>query len=162
MKKALTIFVSVSLIFLMSYFVLGYVSSFVGWYGYKKWLYRVATSNLEESKARGVFIKELQFQIDGFPVKKINFRPYIEKGFKYGLHSSRETVPLANSNYPYQLSFHLQVSEKIGVLIKDGELKKFDSSNSTRGFLKYPILKDTIYMEIIGENIHSGIIKVWQ
>lgn len=162
MKKVLIIFFSVILILVVGYFALGYVSSFVGWYGYKKWQFRVATSNMEESKKRGVFIKELQFQVDSFSGKILDFKPYIEKGFKYGLHSSEETVPLFNSNYPYQLSINFHPSERIGILIKEGELKKFDSSSSTRGYLKYPDLKDTIIMEIIGKNIHSGIIKIWQ
>ena len=162
MKNVLKLLSLVILSLVIGYFVLGYLSSYFGWYGYKKWQYRVATSDINESKKRGVFVKELHFQIDSFKGDVHNFLPYIERGFKYGHHSSDETVFLQNSNYPYQLSFNFQTSAKMGLFIKESELKKFDSSNINRGYLKDPDLRDTIVINIIGENIHSGIIKVWQ
>lgn len=90
------------------------------------------------------------------------FRAYIEKGFRYGYHSEEETVLLTNSNYPYQLSFGYNRYAGIGVLLRKDQLKKFDSSNLTQGFLKYPNLRDTIIVNIVGENIHSGVIKIWE
>jgi hypothetical protein len=145
----------------LGYFALGYLSSYVGWYGYKKWECRRGTHDINESKKRGVFIRELQFKIDSFEGDIGGFRPYIERGFKYGLHSSKETIPLKNSNYPYQLSFNFKASSKLSFFIKDSELKKFDSANIVRGYLEHPYLKDTIEINLNGENIHSGIIKVW-
>lgn len=149
-------------ILVLVYFILGYASSYVGWYGYKKWKYRVATSDIDESKRRGVFVKELHFQIDSFSTTIEGFIPYIEKGFKYGRHSSEVTELLTNSNYPYQLSFNFRSSQKMGLMINEDQLMKFDSSGKVRGFLKQPFLKDTIVVQIIGEKIRSGIIKVWE
>ena len=162
MKNVFKLLSLIILSLLLAYFVLGYLSSYFGWYGYKKWQYRVATSDIDESRKRGIFVKELHFQIDSFKGDVKGFRPYIERGFKYGHHSSDVTVPLENSNYPYQLSFNFRASEKMGLFIKESELKKFDSSNINRGYLKEPDLRDTIVINLIGENIHSGIIKVWQ
>ena len=114
-----------------------------------------------ESKKRGVFVKELNYKIDSFNGVLESFHPYIEKGFKFGYHSSEDTRELTNSKYPYQLSFDSRPTEAITILIRPGDLKKFDSANLTRGYLIYPNLKDTIVLEIHGENIKSGIIKVW-
>lgn len=141
---------------------LGYLSSYIGWYGYRKWEYRVATTSIEDSKKRGVFVKELKFSVDSFPGSIGSFIPYIEKGFKYGHDSSEETVPLIGSNYPYQLSFDYKRSAKMGLLIRDLELIKFDSFDMMHGYLRTPDLQDTIIVDIVGENINSGIIKIYQ
>src|SRR3569832_2084265 len=96
------------LLFLLCYIALGYLSSYMGWYGYGMWKNRIATSDIDESKKRGVFIKELHFRIDSFSGVIPNFRAYIERGFTYGRRSAEETVDLKNSNYPYQLCFNIQ------------------------------------------------------
>lgn len=162
MRKAYKSMLIAIIIFSTVYLSLGYLSSYIGWYGYKKWKYRVATTSIEDSKKRGVFVKELKFSVDSFSGPIGDLQPYIEKGFKYGLHSSEKTVPLTGSNYPYQLSFNFNSSAKMGLLIKESELKKFDSFDMTNGYLKNPELKDTIIIDIAGENIHSGVIKVYQ
>lgn len=144
------------------YVILGYFSSYVGWEGYKKWQYRVTTSDIEESKRRGVFVRELSFEIENYPGTLENFKPYIERGFKYGRHSSEETTPLTGSAHPYQLSFNFRTSTEVGLLIPPEELKKFDSSNRTKGYLTSPNLRDTIIVNLVGEYGHSGIVKVWQ
>lgn len=147
--------------FTLTYLAIGYSSSFFGWYGYKKWENRASTLSIEESKERGVFVKELDYKIDSFSGALKNFKPYIEKGFKYGYHSSKETRDLINSQYPYQLSFNYRPTENVTILIRSDELKKFDSSNNSWGYLKYPNLKDTIILDIGGDGIHSGNVKVW-
>jgi hypothetical protein len=144
------------------YFILGYLSSYVGWEGYKKWEYRVATAEMQESKRRGVFVKELNFVVEHYPDTLKDFKPYIERGFKYGRHSSEETTPLTGSDYPYQLSFNYKTSKKVGPLIMPDELKKFDSCNATTGYLASPRLKDTIIVNLVGEYGDSGIVKVWE
>ncbi len=147
---------------LIGYYLLGYVSSYIGWYGYNKGTYRVATSDIHESKERGVFVKELNFSVDSFSGSLGNFIPYIEKGFRYGKHSSKVTDSLVNTNYPYQLSFAYRPTYELTITIKKEDLVKFDSSNNVWGYLKSPYLKDTITLEIRGENIRNGIIKVWE
>lgn len=162
MNKIIKLILAIFLIILSIILAIGYASSYIGWYGYKKWEYRVGTANIEESKQRGVFVKELHYQIDSFPDIISNFKPYIEKGFHYGHRSSSETIQLENSKYPFQLSFNFQVTSKLGLLLTDRELSKFDSFSNTKGYLKSPHLKDTIYVKLIGENIHKGVIKIWQ
>ena len=80
------------------YFFLGYLSPFVGWYGYKKWRYQTNTISIDESKSRKVFVKELNFGISGFGDTVDNFHAYIEKGFRYGYHSSEVTRLLTMPN----------------------------------------------------------------
>ncbi len=162
MRKTYKLIAIAIMVIVAGYFALGYLSSYVGWYGYKKWQYRVATTSIEDSKKRGVFVKELKFTVDSFSGSIGDFRPYIEKGFKYGHHSSEKTESLTGSNYPYQLSFNFNSSSKMGLLIRESELKKFDSFSMTKGYLKIPSLSDSIIVDIIGENIHSGIIKIYQ
>ncbi|MEJ7740171.1 MAG: hypothetical protein WKF97_22345 [Chitinophagaceae bacterium] len=161
MKKVFKVLFIVLILFVLGYISLGYISSFFGWYGYKKWEHRAATLSIEESQKRGVFVLELHYKIDSFTGDLNNFRPYIEKGFKYGYHSSQETRQLTNSQYPYQLSFNYRPTQDITILIRPGELNKFDSANNSWGYLKSPYLKDTIILDIGGENISPGLIKVW-
>ena len=127
----------VLVILIVGYFILGYVSSYIGWYGYKKWTNRVSAQSLD------------------------GFCPYIEKGFKYGYHSSKETRELKNTQFPYQLSFNHRPAPNITVLIRSEDLKKFDSTKSSWGYLRKPTLSDTIVLEIRGEGVQTGIIKVW-
>jgi hypothetical protein len=144
------------------YFILGYLSSYVGWEGYKKWEYRVATAEMQESKRRGVFVKELNFVVEHYPDTLKDFKPYIERGFKYGRHSSEETTPLTGSGYRYQLSFNFKTSKNVGLLIMPDELKKFNSCDAATGYLASPRLKDTIIVNLVGEYGDSGIVKVWE
>ena len=151
------------LIVVSGYYAFGYLSSYIGWYGYQKWRHRVGTNNIEESKRRGVFIKELHYRVEGYSGDLAGFTPYIERGFTYGRHSAKETVPLSGSNYPYQLSFSYMPSAKFGVLVQEQDLKKFDSSNAVWGYMRQPFLSDTVTLDVGGENIPKGtaVIKVW-
>lgn len=144
------------------YFVLGYFSSYIGWEGYKKWEYRVATADIKESKDRGVFVKELNFKVVNYPDTLKLFMPYIERAFRYGRHSSEETFPLTGSDYPYQLCLSFKTTGKVGPLIMPDELKKFDSCNATMGYLAAPHLKDTIVVDLVGWYGHGGVVKVWE
>lgn len=161
MKKYIKISIAIVILFIFGYFLLGCISSFIGWYGYGKWKYRVASHNVDESKKRGVFVKELNFKIDSFSGKLTHFKPFIEKGFRFGLHSSEVTIPLHYSQYPYQLAFDTMDSNGFGILIKRSDLIRFDSSDGVWGFSKLPMLKDTITLIIRGQHKEHGIIKVW-
>lgn len=152
----------VAALLVIGIFLLGYLSSFVGWYGYKKWRYRVLTSTIAESKNRNVFVRKLSYQILDFGDSLDNFEAYIEKGFRFGYHSSEETRQITNSRYPYQLSFTAHPRQNISINIIQDNLTKFDSSNSSWGFLKDSVLKDTIELEIHEQGVHPGKIKVWQ
>ena len=144
------------------YFALGYLSSYVGWYGYKKWKHRIGSTDISESKRRGVFVKELNFKVEGYSGHLHGFKPFIERGYKYGYHTSEETLPLTDTNYPYQLSFQYKRNQSFGLLILDDDLNNFDSSDAVWGYLRYPKLLDTITLQIGGEGIsHEARIKVW-
>lgn len=161
MSKRVKISITIIVVLVIGYYLFGFLSSFVGWYGYEKWKCRVGTSDIQDSKKRGVFVKELHYQFVNFPDSIKDFVPYLEKGFKFGLHSSEETVQLKNSNYPYQLSFNFKPSERMGLQIDDDQLKKFDSCGATNGFMKHPVLNDTIIVKIIGLNQRGSCIKIW-
>jgi hypothetical protein len=141
--------------------IFGYLNSYFGWYGYEKWKYRVSTISIQDSKRRGVFVKELQFKIDSFPGRIENFHAYIEKGFHYGHESEEQTTPILGSQYPYQLSFNFSATSKLGIYTTKSELNKFDSADLVRGYLKFPNLKDTIKFYLNGDNVNSGIVRVW-
>lgn len=117
---------------------LGYVSSLLGRYGYKKWKHRASTQSIEESKARGVFIREVHYRVDSFNGPLGKFKPYIEQGLRYGRHSSKQTMPLELTSYPYQLSFSYRPMGNVTILIKSEDLKKFDSANNSWGYLRSP------------------------
>lgn len=138
--------------------MIGYLSSYIGWYGYKKWKYRKCSYSIEESIKRGVFVKKLNYQIDSFYGTPFKFEPFIEKGFKWGYNTSNETVLIPDSKFPFQLSYNYRPNETITILMQDDQFKKFDSSGWC---LRSPQLPDTVLLKIGGEGVKSGIIKVW-
>ena len=130
-------------VIILGVLIVGFLNSYFGWYGYEKWKYRVGTIDMNDSKKRGVFVKELHFELDSFPADRFpgrleNFRVYIEKGFHFGHESEDETTLLLNSNYPYQVSFDFKPPPNFGILIADGELKKFDSCNAHKRIFTVP------------------------
>jgi hypothetical protein len=143
------------------FFFLGFANEFFGWYGYKKWTYRNQSDSMEDSKRRGVFIKELHFEVDSFTRNMGWFKPYLERGFRWGYNSTEETLFLV-TDYPYQIAFQNNVKESIYPRFREDQLAKFDSSNVVRGYFKYPHLKDTMILVIYGEGINSGTIKIWE
>jgi hypothetical protein len=145
------------------YFGFGYINSYFGWYSHEHWKYRKGSTDIEESKKRGVFVKELNFKIEGYSGSLNGFRPFLEKAFTWGYHSSEETVPWTNTQYPYRLMFNYRPTQEITVLVRDEDLVKFDSTSGPWGFMKEPKLSDTIILTIGGENIprNSAFIKVW-
>lgn len=151
------IFITV-FILLIAFLGIGYLSSYIGWYGYKKWELRKHSNSINESITRNTFIKKLNYKIydfDGIPFK---FEPFIEKGFKWGHNTSEQTILLTESEFPYQLSYNYRPNKEITILMRDDQFKKFDSLGWA---LTNPQLPDTIILKIGGEGIKSGIIKVW-
>lgn len=162
MKKGVIIIASIILCFTIAYYAFGIFSSSVGWYGYQKWKYRVRTSTIEKSKQRKVFVKELNYKIvDSANLKGFYFKPYIEKGFRYGYHSMEKTRIDHFSQYPYNLSYERNLKDSIVLNIFPEDKKKVDSSDIVWAYLKQPSLKDTIRIEIEGMGKQKGIIKVW-
>lgn len=143
------------------YFTFGYFSSFVGWYGYEKWKYRIKTDKINNSKERKVFIKELNYRIiDSNNLKGFYFKPYIERAFRYGYHSKNEIRIDEFTKFPYNLCYEYGLKDSVAIYIKEEDKKKLDSIDEVWGYLSTPYLKDTINFEINSKN-HSGIIKVW-
>jgi hypothetical protein len=161
MKKPLLILLIISLVIILAYVGLKYLSNAIGWYGYKKWEHRIHSTSIAESKKRGVFVKSLNYRIEGMP-DTLNFEVYIEKGFRYGHHTSDETVPVTDSKFPYQLSFNNRPTIELTISISENDLAKFDSANLNWGFLKAPALRDTILLWINGYKVEPAQIKVWQ
>lgn len=159
MKKGIVIFIGIA-IFL--YYAFGVFSSSVGWYGYRKWKYRIATTTLKESKQRKVFVRGLNYEIvDSANLKGFYFKPYIEKGFRYGYHSMEETRIDNFSNFPYNLSYERNIKNSIVLNIFPEDKKKLDSSDVNWGYLKNPYLQDTIRIKIEGATNQKGVIKIW-
>lgn len=144
------------------YYGFGIFSSAVGWYGYQKWKYRVDTGDIEKSKQRKVFVKDLNYKIiDSSNLKGFHFRPYIEKGFRYGYHSMEETRIDTYTKYPYNLIYDRNKEDSIVLNIFPEDKEKMDSSDVVWGYLKQPYLKDTVRIKIEGMGKQKGIIKVW-
>ena len=59
MKKLFKDAILFVLILIIAFYAFGYFSSFIGWYGYKKWEYRKHSISINESIKRGVFVKKL-------------------------------------------------------------------------------------------------------
>jgi hypothetical protein len=162
MKKGVIIFIFIFIFGVILYYAFGFFSSSVGWYGYQKWKYRHGTSTIEKSKQRKVFVKELNYKIvDSANLKGFYFKPYIEKGFRYGYHSMEETRIDNFTKYPYNLSYERNKQDSIVLNIFPEDKIKLDSSDVIWGYLKQPFLNDTIRIEIEGAGNQKGLIKVW-
>jgi ABC-type antimicrobial peptide transport system permease subunit len=166
MKKARSIIIILGIV-LGFYLLLGLISSYFGWYGYEKWKYRRETrGDIIESKERGVFVKNLEFEILSKKTE-IEFIAFMEKGFKYGKHSAEKTELIGKeSNFPYQVSF--SQSDTLNKLNFELLQKtKLDSINKYFVYLKKTELNDTIYLKVtkwenkIG-NDSIGIIKIYE
>ena len=131
-------------------------------YDKQHWIYRKMSDSIKESIERGVFVKELHFKIDSFSGPSFQFEVFIEKAFTHGHQSVNETILMADTKFPYSLSFNSRPRQEVGVFIRPNELNKFDSANAVWGFLKRPVLHDTVILEIRGEGLKYGLIKVWQ
>jgi hypothetical protein len=153
----------VGLIAVAGYFGLGYINSYVGWDSHEHYKDRKGSMDIQESKKRGVFVKELNFEVVGYSGDLNGFKPFIEKAFTWGYRTSEETVPWTNTEYPYRLIFNYSPTPEVSVFIRHEDLIKFDSANTSWGFMKEPRLSDTIILSIGGENIprDSAFIKVW-
>ncbi|WP_336733130.1 hypothetical protein [Chryseobacterium sp. VD8] len=162
MKRVIFIFTGVIILCVFFYYAFGIFSSFVGWYGYQKWKYRIGTDLIRESKQRKVFVKDLNYKIvDSANLKGFYFKPYIEKVFRYGYHSMEDTRIDTYTKYPYNLSYERNKKDSVVLNIFPEDKEKLDSSDAVWGYLKQPYLKDTIRIEIEGAAKQKGIIKVW-
>ncbi len=130
-------------------------------YGEQNWIFRKMSYSVVESVERRVFVRKLDYKVDSFSGPEFFFEAFIEKAFTYGHESVKETILMEGTEFPYSLSFNSRPTPVLGIFIKRDQLSKFDSSNSVWGYLKRPYLADTILLEIRGEGIKSGIIKVW-
>lgn len=162
MKRVIFILTGIIILCVFFYYAFGIFSSFVGWYGYQKWKYRIGTDLIRESKQRRVFVKELNYKIvDSVNLKGFYFKPYIEKGFRYGYRSMEDTKIDTYTKYPYNLSYERNKKDSVVLNIFPEDKEKLDSSDAVWGYLKQPYLKDTIRIEIEGAGKQKGIIKVW-
>ena len=149
------------------YFILGFVNSFFGWYGYEKWKYRRATrGDLTESKERNVYIKNLEFKLTP-KNDSLEFNAFIEKGFTFGKHSSNQTDLIkSKTDFPYQVSFS-QKDTLNKVTFDLLPITKMDSIDYFVVYLRKPELNDTIYLKIrkwenkIGTD-SIGFIKIYE
>jgi hypothetical protein len=147
----------------ITYFGFGYINSYFGWYSHEHYKYRKGSTDIAEAKQRGVFVRQLNYKVEGYSGDLYDFTPFIEKAYTWGYHTSEETKPWTNTDYPYQVAFSYKRSSNFGVLATEETLSKFDSSTGNLILLKQPKLTDTITLEIGGEQIPQGaIIKVFE
>jgi hypothetical protein len=161
--KILKLTVVIGLVAVAIFYGFGYINSYLGWYSHNHYKHRKGSTDIQESKKRGVFVKELNYEIVGYPDDLNGFKPFIEKAFTWGYHSSEETVLWTNTKYPYRLMFNYRPTKEVTVFVSPEDVKKFDSTSGSWGFMKEPKVPDTIILTIGGENIprDSAFIKVW-
>ena len=137
--------------------------------------------SLQESKQRGIFIRELNYQVipDNLNINS-DYVFYIEKGFSYGENSALDTDPLAKEEqqFPYQVIFGcIKPCKKYGGCDFDCDTKKYvrkdtmiilKKDNNTNfkkeNFKKHKYLqlkerllssRDTLIYDIIVDNIKN-------
>ena len=158
LKKYISSLLIFVFVIFAGYIIFGLISTFMGWDAYEKWKFRKHSNSIQESIRRGVFEKKLNYIVEGYEGVKFEFEPFIERGFRWGRRTSEETIPIDGSNFPYQLSYNNRLNDSIGILMRQDQYHKFDSSIR---YLRSPNLPDTIIFKIEGKGVVSGIIKVW-
>lgn len=144
----------IGFIIVVIYFLLGYLNSYVGYYGYNKHKVRRYSSSLIESKQRNVFVRKLSYSLSNDI--KIN-NVFIEKGFRWG-SSDEETLEYNDSSkLNYQIIFDYKE--------KQGKYLIYIPKN--RKLLKTDRIIDTIQFKIFvrdykNQLLKEDIIKVWQ
>ncbi len=101
MLKAIAIVVLIGTVLIIG---MGYLNSYIGYYGYNKHLYRRFSHTIEESKLRGVFVKEITFitEPDSLAIQHV----FIERGYRWGssYKKTRDLDPNGRAAaYPYQV-----------------------------------------------------------
>lgn len=159
-KKSIVLIISIIIILLF----LGYLNSYVGYYGYNKDTIRRYSKSLSESKERETFIKEVNFLVepDTLEIKEV----FIEKGFYWG--SSSEETRFLNENDTIesnQANLQYQVVGTYDKVQENGEMAVFSGGDYNKYSPHIPIVKteinDTLTFKVILNNKYSGVIKVW-
>ena len=178
MKKNKYLWILVSVVSVLIMFNL------LGTLGYTSGGKRGFSNSIQESKERGMFIKELKYEIIPTNLElnpKVLF--FIEKGFNYGSNSIFKTDSLINDFSPYQLvssrcRFYCEKfksceydCDKKNYLVRD-TIILLENSSSQRLELENSYFNDTIVYDVLynkkGKNGISivkvdtiGKIKVW-
>lgn len=141
------------------------VNKYFGWYAYEKYDLRRYSSCMVESKNRKVFIKKLNYSVSPDSINFDNLNFYIEKGYKWGKHSSTQTNIIKNTNYLYQISFKIKNNE---YQLNFSNIIDCDSCVINTYFLKERYLNDTLEIDVFKQkktqiiNFDSvGKIKIW-
>lgn len=104
-EKNIRIIVGAIVLVLVLFFA-SYIDFAGGKGAYKLSLTRGVSKNIEESKERGVYQFDLEYEIQPdsiFFESPPDF--YLEKGFRYGEWRASDTEPLSDTSKPYQIVF---------------------------------------------------------
>lgn len=128
---------------LLLYLGLGYLNSYIGYYGYNKHLHRRFSETIEESKERGRFVKEVAFVTipDTLGIEHV----FIERGYRWG-SSSRKTRDLETTAFPYQVA--VSWPESI-----NGEPVRVVLTNSSHGKSYFEPIADTTLLDTLVFNV---------
>ena len=166
MKKQIKkiIFITLALVIIVI-IALGYLSSYIGYYGYDKDKVRRFSNSVKESKKRKTFKKELCFLFDQNNIKDIDV--YIEKGYRWGNSykktrnlDSNDTIFNTMPNLPFQIvvsTSNEQDDCRIAVVSKE------DKDSEFHPYIPLSSLKlnDTIRLSLSLNHKFEGIIKIW-
>lgn len=108
------------------------------------------SKSIEESKKRDVFIKELSFKVIPDSIKTIDSVVFfIEKRWRYGINSAKQTLPIKNGELKYSF-------------IKTQNAELFEDSKYALGkgdSIYFNNLKDTIKFDIVYRKDISKIVR---
>lgn len=135
-KKLFLIIISICVLLIIGFYI---ITKGKGTYeisegiGYSK--------TMEESKERGVFVKELGYKIIPNSIylnENISF--FIEKGFRYGKYSAKETLPLRETDdYIYQLRIERDTAKVF----------KGPYWSSGSEYSRFHVIEDTLKIDIV-------------
>lgn len=152
------------LVVVIGIFLINLFTPQILWHGNKEWTLRRKSSDIAESKRRGVFVKQMSFTADTtLCFSKNNIEFFIERGYTYGKRSENETHTVTGTAYTYQLVYPTVPETNTRIFLNSNDRVKFDSSSINWGYLKEPHLTDTLYFRLKLPNRQTEhILKVWE
>ncbi|MFV0531151.1 MAG: hypothetical protein ACK5MD_06900 [Flavobacteriales bacterium] len=100
------------------YFALGYLNSYIGYYGYNKHKYRRYSQTRQESVDRDVFIKDLLYKLESADTNIIINNVFIERGYRWG-SSNRKTKKLTKDTLNLNSYVYMDKLYQISVAYSD-------------------------------------------
>ena len=137
------------------------INLYTKWFGKKRYLERHFSQSVEDSKSRGVFVRELKYQVEGYDSSLNSLTYFLETAYRTGKRNEVETIPFTSTSYPYEIGGNFPYRDTLNLHLSERSDQVVDSNSGSRVFLKNDGKIDTVYYDIRIKGVDAGTVKVW-